>query len=124
MVHEAVSKPRDDLELKVDPVEESTDFKYSNIDPDDDLKHEVKSLIHRLYEHAPDGSVIRGTLKKAGRGYKGALRIIHGGGQMLVVGIQKSKTGTLQLLEERIWGKIRKWRKTRFRDLENSAESG
>lgn len=107
-------------DVEGEPVEESTDFNYSNIEPDDELRHEVKGLIRRLYEHAPDGSVIRGTLRKAGKGYKGALRIIHGGGQMLVVGIQKSTTGTLELLEQRIWGKIRKWRKNRFQDLEES----
>jgi hypothetical protein len=115
MVHDAVLKPRESLDVEgTKPSEENAEFNYSNMEPDDDLKHEVRGLINRLYEHAPDGSVIRGTLKRAGRGYKGALRIIHGGGQMLVVGIQKSTTGTLNVLEERIWGKIRKWRKTRF----------
>ena len=98
-------------------LDDDSEFKYADMEPDEDLKHEVKGLIRRLYEFAPDGSVIRGTLKKAGKGYKGMLRIIHGSGQMFVVGIQRSTKGTLKVLEERIWGKIRKWRKTRFRNL-------
>ncbi len=105
------------VDVSADPIEETSDFNFSeDMNADDGLRSEAKDLIHRIYEHTPDGSVIRGTLKKVKNGYKGVLKICHDGGQMIAEGINKSADETLALLESQIWGKIKKWRKTRFKD--------
>jgi hypothetical protein len=104
------------VEVGADPVQETSDFNFSNVEPDDELRSGVKGLLSRIYEHAPDGSFVRGTLKKVKSGYKGVLKICFGGGEFIVGGIQKTTGETLLLLENQIWGKIRKWRKTRFRE--------
>lgn len=107
---------RTHVDVSPDPVEDVSDFNFHGVDPDDSVRLEIKGLIHRIYEKSPDGSVIRGTIRKVKNGYKGVLRICHGGGQMIAEGIQKTADETISVLEDQIWNKIKRWRKNRFRD--------
>ncbi len=120
MIQTAISNnQRSHVELSPDPVEETTDFSFGEkVKASDSLRNDAKKLVRRIYEHSPDGSVIKGTLKKVKNGYKGVFKIAHSGGNMIAQGIQRTADETLKVLEGQIWLKIRRWRKKRFQEQE------
>jgi len=115
MIQETVKKThRGIVDISPDPLDENTDISFGDSEPDESLRAEIRNFIHRIYEHTPDGSVIRGTFTKVKKGYKGVFKICHSGGQMIAEGLQRTADETIQVLENQIWNKIKNWRKTRF----------